>query len=132
MSVSNLSKVRAFHEAFAIPVLSAPTIPADRVALRLALIDEERQELTEALEAGDIVEVADALTDIAYLVYGTALEFGIDLDACFAEVHRSNMSKLGADGLPIFRDDGKVLKGPTYSRPDLAPILKATEAGNER
>ena len=129
MNTSNLSKVRAFHEAFAIPVLSVPTIPADRVALRLALIDEERQELTEALEAGDIVEVADALTDIAYLVYGTALEFGIDLDACFAEVHRSNMSKLGADGRPIFRDDGKVLKGPTYSRPDLAPILKATEAG---
>lgn len=123
MFSSNLSRVREFHKAFAIPVLSAPTIPADRVALRLALIDEERQELTEALEAGDIVEVADALTDIAYLVYGTALEFGIDLDACFAEVHRSNLSKLGGDGLPIYRSDGKVLKGPAYSPPDLAMVL---------
>lgn len=127
MNTSNLSKVRTFHEAFGVPILSAPTIPADRVALRLALIDEERQELTEALAAGDIVEVADALTDIAYLVYGTALEFGIDLDACFAEVHRSNMSKLGADGRPIYRDDGKVLKGPNYSRPDLAPIINGAE-----
>lgn len=121
--VTNFERAREFHEVFAIPIGSAPHIPVARLKLRLDLIDEERRELDEALEANDVVEVADALTDIAYLIYGTAIEFGIDLNACFAEVHRSNMSKLGADGKPIFREDGKVLKGPSYSPPDLAKVL---------
>jgi predicted HAD superfamily Cof-like phosphohydrolase/3'-phosphoadenosine 5'-phosphosulfate sulfotransferase (PAPS reductase)/FAD synthetase len=123
---SNLDLVRAFHTAFDIPILPAPTFPApDRIAMRLRILDEERQELTDAIEAGDLVEVADALTDMSYLVYGTALEFGIDLNPCFREVHRSNMSKLGHDGKPILRADGKVMKGPNYSRPNLAPLLSS-------
>lgn len=124
--MSNLDLVRAFHAAFDIPVLPRPAFPSrDRIAMRLRVLDEERHELDEAIEAGDLVEVADALTDMAYLVYGTALEFGIDLDPCFREVHRSNMSKLAADGTPILRADGKVLKGPNYSPPDLAPLLSS-------
>lgn len=122
-ALSNMDRVREFHETFGVPVLASPCIPADRVKLRLDILDEERCELSEALEAGDVVEVADALTDMAYLIYGTALEFGIDLNACFAEVHRSNMSKLGADGKPIYREDGKVMKGPNYSPPDLSAAL---------
>jgi predicted HAD superfamily Cof-like phosphohydrolase len=127
---TNLDRVREFHETFGVPVMARPCIPADRVTLRLDILDEERRELTTALEAGDVVEVADALTDMAYLIYGTALEFGIDLNACFAEVHRSNMSKLGADGKPIYRDDGKVLKGPNYSPPDLRQALSRLDSPN--
>lgn len=124
---TNMDRVREFHRMFGIPVLPSPRIPEDRVKMRLEILDEERRELDEALAANDIVEVADALTDMAYLIYGTALEFGIDLNACFVEVHRSNMSKLGADGKPIYREDGKVLKGPGYSPPDLlAAITQAT------
>lgn len=129
--MTNQDKVRQFHLAFGVPVLDISQI-TDRVKLRLDMLDEEREELGEAIAAGDVVEVADALTDIAYLVYGTALEFGIDLDACFAEVHRSNMSKLGADGKPIYREDGKVLKGPNYFKPDLATILAAQGSGDDR
>lgn len=123
VGITNQDRVREFHETFGVPVLASPRIPLDRVELRLNILDEERRELGEAIEASDIVEVADALTDMAYLIYGTALEFGIDLNACFAEVHRSNMSKLGEDGKPIYREDGKVMKGPNYSRPDLRAVL---------
>ena len=126
--VTNMDRVREFHETFGVPVLPSPCIPADRVKMRLEILDEERRELDEALEADDLIEVADALTDMAYLIYGTALEFGIDLNACFAEVHRSNMSKLGADGKPIYREDGKVLKGPSYSPPDLRAALSKPNA----
>lgn len=91
--------------------------------LRYELVREEVEELADAFEANDIVGVADALTDILYVVYGAGHAFGINLDDTFAEVQRSNMSKLGADGQPIFRDDGKVLKGPNYTPPDLKKIL---------
>jgi predicted HAD superfamily Cof-like phosphohydrolase len=101
-----------------------PIIPDRAITeLRLALIEEEVDELREALRKNDLVEVADALTDILYVVYGAGLSFGIDLDACFLEVHESNMSKLGADGKPIYRSDGKVLKGLNYFRPELATVL---------
>ncbi len=87
------------------------------------LIKEELQELFVAMAEKDIVEVADALTDILYVTYGAGHAFGIDLDACFREVQRSNMSKLGEDGKPIYREDGKILKGPDYSEPDLKKVL---------
>jgi predicted HAD superfamily Cof-like phosphohydrolase len=87
------------------------------------LIAEELKELREALRDKDIVEVADALTDILYVTYGAGLAFGIDLDKCFAEVQRSNMTKLGEDGKPIYREDGKIKKGPNYEDPDLKTIL---------
>ena len=122
---SNLDLVRAFHTAFDIPILPAPTFPShERIEMRLRILDEERGELSEAIADRDLVEVADALTDMAYLVYGTALEFGIDLNPSFREVHRSNMSKLGEDGKPILRADGKILKGPNFTLPDLEAIIE--------
>ena len=125
MKLTNFEKVCEFHKAFDLPVLETPQFPSnERIDLRLRLHDEEYgDELQEALAARDIVATADALTDIAYVVYGMAAEFGIDLDACFDEVHRSNMSKLGADGRPIHREDGKVVKGPNYTPPDLRKVL---------
>lgn len=91
--------------------------------LRYNLIDEELQELRQALDEKNLVEVADALTDLLYVVYGAGHSFGINLDNCFEEVHNSNMSKLGEDGEPIYREDGKVLKGPNYWQPDLKKFL---------
>ena len=91
--------------------------------LRYDLIEEELLELKEAIKQKNITETADALTDILYVTYGAGHAFGIDLDRCFAEVQRSNMSKLGEDGKPIYREDGKVLKGPNYSEPDLKNTL---------
>jgi predicted HAD superfamily Cof-like phosphohydrolase len=101
-----------------------PTLPdGDLAALRFELIAEEVGELAVALADQDIVEIADALTDILYVTYGAGHAFGIDLDKCFEEVHRSNMSKLDENGQPIYREDGKVLKGPGYSQPRLGPII---------
>lgn len=91
--------------------------------LRLKLIKEEVSELEQAIEQNNLIEIADALTDILYVVYGAGATYGIDLDACFKEVHRSNMSKLDKNGNPIYRKDGKVLKGPYYKPPDLESIL---------
>lgn len=99
-------------------------IPAELQDLRLKLIMEEARELEDALAAQDLVAIADALGDLAYVTYGAALTFGINLDEVVAEIHRSNMTKLGLDGKPILRDDGKVLKGPNYSPPCLAPIIR--------
>lgn len=115
-----------FHRAFALPALTRPGAVSDEALaqLRVRLQREETEELAEALEARDLVEVADALADIVYVAYGTAVSFGIDLDAVLAEVHRSNMSKLGPDGSPILREDGKVLKPPTYSRPDIKTVIE--------
>ena len=110
-----------------IPTLDVPT---DVKALRCALIEEEAREFRDALDADDIVEVADAIGDLLYVVYGAALTFGIPAREVFAEVHRSNMTKLGADGEPLLRADGKMLKGPNYSPPELLPILLA--AGLDR
>lgn len=144
--------VREFHEKFNHPIHEAPHIPdAKTVKLRLALILEEFTELSEAcvgdtaagerllhalgqsmeavraLESEDlnvdVVEVADALTDINYVTYGAGHCFGVDLDACMAEVQRANMSKLGPDGKPIYNEHGKIMKGPAYTPPDIAKVL---------
>lgn len=122
--MTNLEMVREFHRAFGQQVATVPTFADGSVEdLRFELITEEFSELADALRKRNIVEVADALTDLAYVVYGMADIYGIDLDACFREVHRSNMSKLGEDGKPILRADGKFLKGPNYSPPDLKTVL---------
>ena len=111
-------------EAFGQKVEIDPTWPDFNTReLRLELISEEFSELCQAMEDRDMVEIADALTDLLYVVYGAGHSFGIDLDECFEEVHSSNMSKLGPDGKPLHRDDGKVLKGPKYFQPDLERIL---------
>ncbi len=119
--------VRAFHDAFGIPNASAPKGDiGDRDALlRYKLIREENEEYLEAALKGDLVEVADALGDILYILCGTLLKHGLEhkIDEVFREIQRSNMSKLGADGKPIYREDGKVMKGPNYFKPDIASIL---------
>ena len=91
--------------------------------LRISLINEELEELKKAIEDNDILEVADALTDILYVAYGAGHAFGIDLDKCFNEVQESNMSKLGSDWKPIYNESGKVMKGPNYFKPDLSKFL---------
>jgi predicted HAD superfamily Cof-like phosphohydrolase len=124
MQISNFEKVGDFMEAFGQDVLYEPTIPGFNLsALRLDLITEEVQELQDALANRNMLEIADALTDILYVVYGAGHAFGIDLDDCFNEVHRSNMTKLGPDGRPIYREDGKVLKGENYEPPNLGQFL---------
>ena len=106
-------------------VLYIPTTPDFNLsALRLDLIDEEVQELRDGLANKSMLEIADALTDILYVVYGAGHAFGIDLDDCFHEVHSSNMTKLGADGRPLYREDGKVMKGPNYREPDLTKFVQ--------
>ncbi len=117
--------LRAAHRAWRLPMPDEPTLdlPTEVREIRCALIEEEAAELRAALEASDIVEVADAIADLLYVVYGAAVTFGIPIDAVFAEVHRSNMTKLGPDGAPIYRADGKVLKGPDFEPPDILGIL---------
>ena len=118
--------VREFHEAFGLPVRTTPVARPPESDLRTRLIEEEAREYYEAVQADDPVAVADALGDIAYVIYGAALTHGIDLDAVVAEIHRSNMTKLGEDGAPIRRDDGKILKGPRYEPPDLLRVIFPT------
>ena len=121
---TNQLHVKKFMEAFGQEVKEKPEIPdAETVNLRIELIAEELEELWDACEKKDLVEIADALTDILYVTYGAGHAFGIDLDKCFREVQRSNMSKLGEDGKPIYREDGKVMKGPNYSEPNLKKVL---------
>lgn len=121
---TNFELVGDFMQAFGQSVEYEPTWPDFNTReLRIDLIEEELDELKVAIENRDMVEIADALTDILYVVYGAGHTFGIDLDDCFDEVHASNMSKLGAEGLPIYRDDGKVMKGPGFFAPDLESIL---------
>jgi predicted HAD superfamily Cof-like phosphohydrolase len=123
--MTNFEKVKLFMNTFGQEVKSEPGLPNEDVMdLRYELIREELDELAEGLVNKDIVEIADALTDILYVVYGAGAAFGIDLDACFDEVQRSNMSKLGANGKPIYREDGKILKGPDFFQPDLKKVLK--------
>jgi predicted HAD superfamily Cof-like phosphohydrolase len=123
--MTNANKVKLFMESFGQEVKSKPEFPSDdTVKLRIELISEELQELVDACNANDIIEVADALTDILYVTYGAAHSFGIPIDECFKEVQRSNMSKLGEDGKPIYREDGKVMKGPNYSVPNLKNVLQ--------
>lgn len=123
--ITNFEKVGDFMEAFGQEVLYIPTMPDFNLsALRLDLIEEEVQELRDGLANKSMLEIADALTDILYVVYGAGHAFGIDLDDCFHEVHSSNMTKLGADGRPLYREDGKVMKGPNYREPDLTKFVQ--------
>ena len=122
--MSNFNKVKTFMQTYKQEVKKKSEFPEDKIIkLRLDLIKEELDELKEAITKKDIVEVADALTDILYVTYGAGHSFGIDLDKCFDEVQRSNMSKLGKDGKPIFNENGKVMKGPNYFQPNLKKYL---------
>ena len=122
--MSNFSKVGIFMKTFGQEVKNKPSFSTDRInKLRLDLIKEELSELTDAMNNKDLLEVADALTDILYVTYGAGHAFGIDLDKCFQEVQNSNMSKLGKDGKPIYNDMGKVMKGPNYFKPNLKKFV---------
>jgi predicted HAD superfamily Cof-like phosphohydrolase len=123
--MSNFSSVKKFMETFGQEVKNKAEFPSEKIQdLRVSLIDEELSELKEAIENKDIKEVADALTDILYVTYGAGHAFGIDLDKCFDEVQRSNMSKLDENGKPIFNEHGKVLKGPNYFKQNLEKFIK--------
>ena len=122
--VTNFEKVMHFMNTFGQEVKKTPAWPEPEIKhLRVDLIEEELNELKEAIAKNSLVGIADALTDIPYVTYGAGAAFGINLDVCFQEVHGSNMSKLGKDGKPIYREDGKVMKGPNYREPDLESVL---------
>jgi len=122
--MSNFNKVKTFMETFGQEVKTKPSFSTDKInSLRYDLIKEELEELKEAIENKDLLEVADALTDILYVTYGAGHAFGIDLDKCFEEVQSSNMSKLAEDGKPIYNEIGKVMKGPKYFKPDLSKFV---------
>ena len=122
--MSNFSKVGIFMKTFGQDVKNKPSFSTDKInKLRIDLIKEELDELTEAMKNKDLLEVADALTDILYVTYGAGHAFGINLDKCFEEVQNSNMSKLDENGKPIYNESGKVMKGPKYFKPDLSKIL---------
>ena len=122
--MSNFSKVGTFMKTFGQEVKTKPSFSSDKInKLRIDLIKEELDELQEAMKNNDLLEVADALTDILYVTYGAGHAFGIDLDKCFDEVQNSNMSKLGENGEPIYNDSGKVMKGPNYFKPDLSKFV---------
>ena len=124
--MTNFEKVKIFMQTFGQEVKSKSSLSSDKInSLRLSLIQEELDELNKAIQDKDIVEVADALTDILYVTYGAGHAFGIDLDQCFNEVQNSNMSKLGDDGKPIYNENGKVMKGPNYFKPDLSKYIKS-------
>jgi predicted HAD superfamily Cof-like phosphohydrolase len=122
--MTNFNKVKTFMETFGQEVKTKPSFSSDKInTLRYDLIKEELEELKIAMENKDLLEVADALTDILYVTYGAGHAFGIDLDKCFEEVQNSNMSKLGEDGKPIYNDAGKVMKGSKYFKPDLSKFI---------
>ena len=122
--MSNFSKVGIFMKTFGQEVKNKPAFSTDKInKLRLDLIKEELSELTDAMKNKDLLEVADALTDILYVTYGAGHAFGIDLDKCFNEVQNSNMSKLDENGKPIYNEKGKVMKGPNYFKPDLSKFV---------
>ena len=123
--MSNFSKVGIFMKTFGQEVKDKPSFSTDKInKLRIDLIKEELDELTEAIKKKDLLEVADALTDILYVTYGAGHAFGINLDRCFEEVQNSNMSKLDNNGKPIYNENGKVMKGPNYFKPDLSKYVK--------
>ena len=122
--MTNFEKVGLFMTTFGQEVKKKPSLSTDKINnLRIKLIEEELNELKEAISKKDLKEVADALTDILYVAYGAGHAFGINLDDCFEEVQKSNMSKLGNDGKPIYNEHGKVMKGPNYFKPDLNKFL---------
>ena len=123
--MTNFDKVGIFMKTFGQEVKEKPSFSTDKInQLRLDLIKEELDELIEAMHNKDLLEVADALTDILYVTYGAGHAFGINLDKCFNEVQNSNMSKLDETGKPIYNDAGKVMKGPKYFKPDLTQFIK--------
>ena len=123
--MTNFDKVGIFMKTFGQEVKTKPSFSTDKInKLRLDLIKEELTELTEAMNNKDLLEVADALTDILYVTYGAGHAFGINLDKCFEEVQNSNMSKLDENGKPIYNEHGKVMKGPNYFKPDLSKYIK--------
>ena len=122
--MTNFNKVGTFMKTFGQEVKTKPSFSTDKInKLRLDLIKEELSELTEAMNNKDLLEVADALTDILYVTYGAGHAFGINLDKCFEEVQNSNMSKLDENGKPIYNEHGKVMKGPNYFKPDLSKFV---------
>ena len=122
--MSNFDKVKIFMETFGQEVKIKPSFSTDKInTLRYDLIKEELEELKDAMKNNDLLEVADALTDILYVTYGAGHAFGINLDNCFEEVQNSNMSKLGKDGKPIYNENGKVMKGPNYFKPNLKKFI---------
>ncbi|MDA8538031.1 nucleoside triphosphate pyrophosphohydrolase family protein [Candidatus Pelagibacter bacterium] len=122
--MSNFNKVGTFMKTFGQEVKTKPSFSSDKInKLRVDLIKEELEELQEAMKNNDLLEVADALTDILYVTYGAGHAFGIDLDKCFDEVQNSNMSKLGENGEPIYNESGKVMKGPNYFKPNLSKFV---------
>ena len=122
--MTNFDKVKIFMETFGQEVKKKPSFSNDQInQLRYSLINEELEELKKALKEKNLIEVADALTDILYVTYGAGHAFGINLDNCFGEVQRSNMSKLGENGKPIYNKVGKVMKGPKYFKPDLKKFI---------
>ncbi len=123
--MTNFEKVGLFMKTFGQEVKLSPALSGDKInELRVNLIKEELDELIEAMNKKDLVEVADALTDILYVTYGAGHAFGINLDECFEEVQNSNMSKLDNNGKPIYNEKGKVMKGPNYFKPDLSKFIK--------
>ena len=123
--MSNFNKVKTFMKIFGQEVKTKPSFSTEKInSLRYDLIKEELEELKVAMANKDLLEVADALTDILYVTYGAGHAFGIDLDKCFEEVQNSNMSKLGENNKPIYNESGKVMKGPKYYKPDLAKFIK--------
>jgi len=122
--MSNFNRVGIFMKTFGQEVKNKPSFSSDKInKLRIDLIKEELEELIEAINNRDLLEVADALTDILYVTYGAGHAFGIDLDKCFEEVQNSNMSKLNENGKPIYNESGKVMKGPNYFKPDLSKYV---------
>jgi predicted HAD superfamily Cof-like phosphohydrolase len=122
--MTNFNKVGTFMKTFGQEVKNKPSFSTDKInKLRLDLIKEELDELKEAMDNKDLLEVADALTDILYVTYGAGHAFGINLDKCFDEVQNSNMSKLDENGKPIYNDAGKVMKGPNYFKPNLSKFV---------
>ncbi len=123
--MTNFQKVKTFMKIFGQEVKSEPSFSSEKINdLRYNLIKEELEEFKEAIDKKDLLEAADALTDLLYVTYGAGHAFGINLDDCFNEVQNSNMSKLGTDGKPIYNDAGKVMKGPNYFKPNLSKFVK--------
>ena len=123
--MTNFEKVGQFMKTFGQEVKTKPRLSSEKINnLRISLINEELEEFKQAIQNNDLKEAIDALTDILYVTYGAGHAFGVNLDKCFDEVQKSNMSKLGEDGKPIYNEAGKVMKGPNYFKPDLSKFLK--------